>query len=60
MGRGQGKRGWEAGERIEDQGKKKRDNEKVKLFNYLIIIVTEILHLFFYCAIGSNVCQIPF
>ena len=49
MGRGQGKRGWEAGERIENRGKKKRDNVKVKLLNYFIIIITEILlfYLFF-------------
>ena len=53
MGRGQGKRGWEAGERIEDCGKNKLDNVKVKLLNHLII--TEIcLLLFFYCEIGSD------
>ena len=37
---------WEAGERIEDRGKKKRDNVKVILLNYLIMIITEILLLF--------------
>ena len=33
---GVGTGGWEAGERIKDQGKEKRDNVKVKLLNYLI------------------------
>ena len=63
MGRGQGKRGREAGERIRDRGEEKRDNVKVKLLNYLITIITEILFFLFtfvYCEIGSDVCRIPF
>ena len=52
--------GWETGERIGDRGKEKRDNVKVKLLNYLIIIVTEIPLILFYCEIGTDVCQIPF
>ena len=41
MGLGQGKRGWEAGERIGDRGKKKWNDVKVKLLNNLIIIITD-------------------